>query len=137
MAVTGTDVVMVERSGTLYKTTAGEISTLGLSSVTINAQTGTTYTLVMADAGKKVTRSNAATNTTTVPANASVAFPVGTVIGVSMIGAGASSIVAAAGVTINGQVAKTGAIAAQWTGVTLTKTATNTWLAEGNIGAFA
>jgi hypothetical protein len=54
-----------------------------------------------------------------------------------MIGAGTSSIVGASGVTINGQTAKTGAIGAQWTGVTLTKTATDTWLAEGNIGAFA
>ena len=47
-------------------------------SQTINAQTGTTYTLVLTDAGKIVTLSNASAITLTVPTNASVAFPVGT-----------------------------------------------------------
>jgi len=111
--------------------------TVSGATVTLNAQTGTAYTLVLADAGKKITMANAAANVLTIPANATVAFPVGTVLGVSQILAGVTSITGATGVTVNGVSAGTGAIAAQWTGVTLTQTATNIWLAEGNIGAFA
>jgi hypothetical protein len=40
----------------------------------VNAQTGTTYTLVLGDAFKTVTMSNASANILTVPTNASVAF---------------------------------------------------------------
>ena len=53
------------------------------------------------------------------------------------VGAGTSSIVAAAGVTLNGVVAGSGAIPTIYTGVTLTKIATNTWVAEGSIGTVA
>lgn len=100
----------------------------------INAQTGTTYTLVLADAGKKVTMSNASANTLTIPTNASVAFPVGTIIGVTMLGAGATTVDGDTGVTVNGTSGGGAAISAQYTGVTLTKLATDTWLMEGNHG---
>ena len=106
------------------------------STVTLNAQTAS-YTLVLADKGKKVTMSVATANVLTVPANAAVAFPVGTILAVTQIGAGVTSITGAAGVTVNGVAASTGAIAAQYSGVTLTKLATDTWLAEGNVGTFA
>src|SRR3972149_3898550 len=49
-------------------------------SVSVNNQTGTTYTLVIGDAGKVVEMNNAAAITLTVPTNASVAFAVGTVM---------------------------------------------------------
>jgi hypothetical protein len=109
----------------------------GTALVDMNAQTGTAYTLALTDAGKKITCSNASANTVTVPANATTAFPVGTIISVSQTGAGVTSVVGASGVTINGASAATGAIAARWSGVTLTKLDTNTWIAEGNVGAFA
>lgn len=111
--------------------------TTSSSTVTLNAQTGTSYTLVLADAGKKVTMANASSNVLTIPTNASVAFPVGTILGVSQTGAGVTSITGDTGVTVNGVSASTGAIAAAYSGVTLTKLATDTWLAEGNVGAFA
>ena len=41
----------------------------------INTQTGTTYTLALADKGKIVEMNNASANTLTIPTNASVAFP--------------------------------------------------------------
>ena len=105
--------------------------------LTINAQTGTSYTLVLTDAHKKVTMSNAAANTLNIPLNSSVAFPVGTVLGVTMLGAGATTIDAATGVTLNGINGGAAAISAQYTGVTLTKLATDTWLMEGNHGTVA
>jgi hypothetical protein len=54
----------------------------------INAQTGTTYTLVRADAEKLITLSNAAAITLTVPTNSSVAFSLGTVVTLAQLGAG-------------------------------------------------
>lgn len=105
--------------------------------LTVNAQTGTTYTLVLTDAHKKITMSNASANTLTIPTNAAVAFPVGTVIGVSMIGAGATTVDGDTGVTVNGVSAGGAAISARYTGVTLTKLATDTWLMEGNHGTVA
>jgi hypothetical protein len=126
-------------SGQFLAKTSGSDYAVGWSSgatVVINAQTGVSYTLALTDVGKLVTRSNGAVNTLTVPTNAAVAFPVGTVINVLMIGAGTTSVVGAAGVTVNGAVAKTGPILARWTGVTLFKKATNEWLAVGNVGPF-
>ena len=105
--------------------------------LSVNAQTGTSYTLVLTDAHKKVTMSNASANTLNVPANASVAFPVGTVIGVTMLGAGTTTVDGATGVTINGVSGGAGAISARYTGVTLTKLATDTWVMEGNHGTVA
>lgn len=73
-------------------------------------------------------------NSVTIPANATQAFPVGSNIIVSQIGAGQTSIVAAVGVTINsanGWVK----IAYQYASVVLTKTATNTWSIKGTLAA--
>jgi len=42
---------------------------------------------------------NAAANTITIPTNATVAFPIGTIILITQLGAGATTIAAAAGVT--------------------------------------
>lgn len=103
----------------------------------INAQVGTTYTLVIGDRGKTVTMTNASANTLTIPANASVAFPTGTVITVIQGGAGATTISAAATVTLNGVSTGSGAINTQYQGVSLLKTATNTWIASGDIATVA
>lgn len=54
--------------------------------VSINPQTGTSYTLVLADQSKMVTMNNGSANTLTVPTNASVALPVGTLINVTQLG---------------------------------------------------
>ena len=96
----------------------------------INAQTGTTYTFVLADAGKMVTSSNGSAQTLTVPPNSSVAYAVGTQIIVQAIGSGAATLAEGSGVTIN-SVDSNKAISAQWAGVTLIKTATDTWLLIG------
>ena len=64
----------------------------GLVGFTLNDQTGTTYTPVLTDQYQVlVTRSNASASTMTIPTNASVAFPVGTVITVLNKGAGATT----------------------------------------------
>lgn len=100
--------------------------------VTANAQTGTSYTLVLGDAGKLVTVSNASTHTLTVPLNASVAYPTGTVINVARLGAGAVNVAATGGVTINSPGSVLG-LRAQYSQATLVKTGTDTWLLGGDI----
>lgn len=99
----------------------------------INAQTGTTYTLVLDDAGKLVTLNNASPVALTVPTNASVAFPVGAVIAVAQLGAGLVSIAGASGVTINGTTPGDDDLTGQWATASLTKLATNTWLLSGGL----
>ena len=63
-----------------------------LINLSLNAQTGTTYTFVLADNGKLVTASNASAQTYSIPTNASVAYPIGTQINIIQIGAGQVTI---------------------------------------------
>lgn len=65
-----------------------------------NVQTGTSYTLVLTDRFKAVPRNNASANTLTVPPASSVAWTVGDVIEVVQLGAGTTTVVQGAGVTI-------------------------------------
>jgi hypothetical protein len=97
-----------------------------------NAQTGTTYTLVLTDAGLTVTGNNASPITFTVPLNASVAFPVGTNIDLIQKGAGKLTVAGAGGVTIN-SLAGNKSAAGQYSGMTLRKEATDTWYLLGSL----
>ena len=107
----------------------------GLVAFTLNDQTGTTYTPVLTDQYQVlVTRSNASASTMTIPTNASVAFPVGTVITVLNKGAGAVTISGAAGVTV----LSAGATAAspvlnQYKSCALIQTSANNWYVVGAI----
>lgn len=116
---------------TSVTTNTTNISTLtaAQSVQTIDAQTGTTYTLVLADAGQNVDMNNAGANTLTIPLNATVAFPVGTIITVTQAGAGTTTIAAAGGVTIVKPTARTLSISAQYETATLYKTGSDTWRA--------
>lgn len=101
--------------------------------VSVNAQTGTTYTLVLADAGKLVTLDNGSAITLTVPTNASVAYPVGTVIAVAQLGAGTVTVQGDTGVTLNGASAGSEALSGQYATAALTQIATDTWLVTGGL----
>ena len=74
-------------SGISIANAAHSITITG-GAATLNDQTGTTYTLVLTDAGKFITFTNGAAITVTVPTNAAVAFPIGTQIGFQQGGAG-------------------------------------------------
>jgi len=99
-----------------------------------NAQTGTTYTLVLADGGKLVEMNNASANTLTVPPNSSVALPVGTQILVVQTGAGQTTLAAGSGVTINSKDGNL-KLSARWCAATLIKRATDTWVAVGDLSS--
>jgi len=107
-------------------------ATIGTSiiNLAINAQTGTTYTPVLADNGKLVTLSNASAITLTVPTNASVAYATGAQINIEQIGAGQVTIVGDTGVTVNGTGTK---LRTQWSAATLVKLGTDSWTLIGDL----
>jgi len=109
----------------------------GGSSTAVNTQTGTAYTFALTDAEDIVEMNNAAANVATIPTNAAVAFPIGTVISLTMLGAGITSLTADTGVTLNGVSAGSGAMISQYDGVSLYKRLTDTWIVQGSIGAVA
>lgn len=105
----------------------------GGGSLSINAQTGTSYTLALADAGALVTLDNASPIALTVPDDGDVAFPVGTSILLAQIGAGQVTVTEDTSVTVvtpeTLKLRKQGAQAA------LVKVASDTWLLDGNLEA--
>jgi len=98
--------------------------------LTLNAQTGTTYTLVLTDNGRLVTLSNAAAITLTVPLNSSVAFATGAVVNIQQIGAGQVTVAGASGVTVTGTGTK---LRTQYSAAALVKTGTDSWTLIGDI----
>ena len=134
--VTGASQSSITSVGTLTSVTVTGAVTAGsvVAPLAINAQTGTTYTFVAADASKLVTASNGSAQTYTVPPNSSVAFDVGTAITIIGIGSGKVTLAQGSGVTIN---SKDGdkAIDGQHASVTIIKTATDTWQLIGALQA--
>jgi len=114
-------------------TGTGDVSITGtvVAQSTLNAQTGTSYTTVLADASKLVTLNNGSAITLTIPANSSVAYPVGTKIDLAQIGAGQVTVAGAGGVTVNST--PTLKFRAQYSAATCIKTATDTWLLVGDL----
>jgi hypothetical protein len=114
--------------------TATQQNALATSMIALNAQTGTTYTAVLADDGDLITLDNASAITFTIPPNSSVAFGIGTQINVMQLGAGQVTIAPGAGVTLRsaGSKLKT---QAQFAVATCCKIATDTWVVVGNLAA--
>lgn len=120
----GSEEIPLVQSSTTKKTTVTDLMIQN-----INAQTGTTYTLVLTDANRVVTLSNAAAITLTVPTNASVAFPIGTTVTIAQTGAGQVTVSSSA--TIR---ATPGAkLRAQYSAASLIKIATDEWLLVGDL----
>ena len=98
-----------------------------------NAQTGTTYTLVLTDVAKVISLTNAASITLTIPTNATVAFPTGTQILLYQGGAGQVTV-GGAGVTLRSQGTRT-KLTGQYAVGGLLKIATDEWVLFGNTSA--
>lgn len=122
-AITGTTF----NSGSIGQTTPVNANGYG----TINAQTGTTYTFALTDNGSTVTANNAASQTFTIPANASVAFPIGATINLISLGAGIVTIAITSDTLVSkgGDVTLTG----QYSVANITKVATTTWVLAGDL----
>lgn len=113
--------------------TAAEMDAVATAMIAINAQTGTTYTAVLADDGKLVTCDNGSAITFTIPTNATVAFGIGTQINIMQLGAGQVTI-AGAGVTFRSEGSKL-KTKGQYAVATCCKIATDTWVVVGNLSA--
>ena len=100
--------------------------------ISFNAQTGTTYTLVLSDADKLVTSSNAAAVVVTIPPSV---FSTGQQINVQSIGVGLTSFVAGAGVTITSTGASAAApiLRARYSAATIICNGSNTFTVIGDI----
>lgn len=104
---------------------------VGYLSAPQNSQSGSTYTLVLGDAGDHVYFTGGSTATLTVPTNASVAFPTGTTILVLNNNSGALTI-SGAGVTFQLANGATGNRTVATKGMaSLLKVATDTWWVTG------
>ena len=102
------------------------------TTLSFNAQTGTTYTLVGSDLGKLVTTSNASAVTVTIPPSV---FAAGNQIHVQSIGVGLTSFAAGAGVTITstGATAAAPVLRARYSACTIICTASNTFTVLGDL----
>lgn len=130
--------IPIGSNGQLLRVNSGATApewALGVN-VQLNAQTAS-YTVVLTDAFKLVTMSVASANDFTIPTNASVAFPVGTVINVIRIGAGQTTIKAATPATTTiasvGAASATPKLRAQYSAASCIKVATDTWYVVGDI----
>ena len=122
-------------------TVTGNITVTGdlIANPTITA-VATSRALALTDAGDILEINTAGgAVVVTIPTNATVAFPIGTIINLSLIDiTAAATVTAAGGVTLNGVVAGSGIITATaFNGITLYKKATDEWVVQGAIAAVA
>ena len=120
-------------SGKFLTTDGTSVSWGDVLTLSINAQTGTTYTFVASDSGKLVTFSNASAITVTVPTNSSVGYAIGTQINIAQVAPGQVTVVGGSGVTVNGTPGLN--LRAQYSSATLVKTGTDEWLLLGDLSA--
>ena len=135
----GSVTLSIDTATTVDLTTAQTLTNKTLTSpqinLGINAQTGTTYTTVLADNGKLVTLSNAGAIAVTIPPNSSVAYPVGAQINMAQLGAGQVTVSGGSGVTVvsTGATASAPKARAQYSTLTAVQTSADNWLIMGDI----
>jgi hypothetical protein len=112
---------------------SGNLSWTTPSQVSVNTQTGTTYTTVAADASKLLTLNNASAITLTIPPNSSVAYAVGTKIDLLQLGAGQVTVAGGSGVTVNAT--PTLKFRSQYSGASCIQYAADTWILAGDLAS--
>lgn len=126
-----TPVLGTPTSGTLSNCTVDGTNSVGFRTAPQTSGGASAYTLVLTDSGKSVIFTGGSTATLTVPTNASVAFPVGTVLLVINDNSGNLTI-SGAGVTFQLANGATGNRTVATKGMaTLLKVATDTWYVSG------
>jgi hypothetical protein len=105
------------------------------ASIATNIQTGTSYTLAASDNGKLVTLNNGASIAVTIPANGTVALPVGASIIMAQYDAGQVTVSGAAGVTVesvgvNSSAPKT---RTQYSSIAAIQISADNWLVVGDL----
>ena len=129
-------------------TSAGDVTLTGTQTLTnktltapvitysINTQTGTTYTVVAADAGAFITMNNASASTLKIPTDASVNFAIGSVLTAYNLGAGVvttSAVTSGTTTIVSAGASSAAPTIAQNKAISCTKIAANSWVALGGI----
>lgn len=105
-----------------------------VSTASINAQTVTSYSVVLADmvGGRgQLTMSNASAITVTVPKNSTLALPLGVPLEIVQLGAGQVTVAGATGVTLHSS--STLKTRAQYSVIKITQIATDSWILSGDM----
>jgi hypothetical protein len=137
--ITSTGTIAIDTATTADLTTAQTLTNKTLTdpkiNLAINAQTGTTYTFVLADNGKVVTASNASAITITIPPISSVAYATGAQLNVIQKGAGQVTFAQGSGVTIRstGATATAPKLRAQYSSATCIYEGSDVWYVVGDI----
>jgi len=92
----------------------------------------TSYTLILTDASRIIQTNSASPNNVTIPLDSNVAFPIGTEIAIIQYGSGQTTLVAQSGVTLYSK-SNAKKISGQFAGCTIVKTATDIWVAVGDL----
>jgi hypothetical protein len=121
----------------LYITSSSQFALLNrnpiaTATVLINAQTGTSYTPALADAGKLITASNAAAISLTIPTDATTDFPVGTQLIVMQLAAGQVTVAAVTPGTTSVNSKNGTKTSGQYAVISLIKVAANSWVVGGD-----
>ena len=118
------------------QTLTNKTLTAPISTYSINTQTGTTYTVVAADAGAFITMNNASASTLKIPTDASVNFAIGSVLTAYNLGAGVVTVSAVTSGTttiVSAGATSAAPTIAQNKAISCTKIAANSWVALGGI----
>ena len=140
-STSGTSGQLLQSTGTGVQWTSSASSltlTAPILTMSINAQTGTTYTPIASDAGSLITLNNASAISVTIPTNASVGYAIGSQLNFAWItGAGQPTISAVnSGTTTiisTGATSNSPKLRAVNSTATAIKLATDTWLIMGDI----
>jgi len=108
---------------------------VGLLDTVVFNEKLSSYTLVLGDAGKTVAINSGSDTTITVPLNSSVPFDIGQRIDVIRVGSGAVSFSGATVAVVINSKNSNKKIAARYSGATLIKYATDTWVLIGDLTA--
>jgi hypothetical protein len=142
--ITGSGTIAIDTATTVDLSTAQTLTNKTLTTPTITQGQATptfsanAYTLAASDAGKLLLASNSTTaGTVNIPTDATTNFAVGTQITILQTGSGQLTIQAASSGTTTvystGATAATPKCRAQYSAITVIKTAANTWYAMGDI----
>lgn len=106
--------------------------------VRIRTLTGASHTLEAIDLGCIIETTGSSAVTVTIPTEAVVPFETGTLINITQVGSGGTTLQAAVGVTLNGVAGGSVALTGQWSGAALTKRGADAWIVQGALaGAVA
>lgn len=99
--------------------------------VPIRTLTGTAHVLELSDTGSILETTGSSAVTLTIPPETTVPFETGTLINVTQVGTGGTTVAAAPGVALNGVTGGAVALDGQWAGAALVKRSANAWIVQG------